>query len=175
MFPSDVPFRPQQIHSQRHQTNFHAPIPQGPHHEQFLNPNHSSFPHPPFPHHHSYPDMPMNYNQSHQFSQQQFNPAPLPHLDLAQALSRITDRQEELFASLKIIQTRLDSEQRAPITSINQLASNLGGIDLNREVPPHQRQPVQTDRPSYFPQPPIPSRVSTPSEGAFARDRQGHC
>lgn len=50
---------------------------------------------------------------------------------------------------------------------IDQLANGLGGINLSREPPPHHRTNMR--RPQYAP-PQVPSRVSSPSEGAFARD-----
>lgn len=65
----------------------------------------------------------------------------------------------------------MEAQRRSNINTVDQLASNLGGINLNRERPPHRPQSRHNPRPSYAPAPPpMPSRVSSPSEGAYARD-----
>lgn len=71
---------------------------------------------------------------------------------------------------MRSLNARFDSAANAPITSIDQLADNINGINLNREAPPHHNLPEPVSRPSYAPNPVRPSRVSSPSEGAFARE-----
>lgn len=145
----------------------------------FTNPNmYHPQPHPPpFPQHHSqpifhYPHHLPNQNnpQYNQSSQPLPQHQPLPHLDLAQTLTQLAEGQRELFETMQTLNAKIDSTGRAPITSIDQLASNLGDINLNRQAPPHQSNHDSNVRPTYIAKPPVPSRISSPSEGAFARE-----
>lgn len=74
------------------------------------------------------------------------------------------------------LNAKIDSVQRQPVASVEQLTNGLNNIDLSRQEPPHQtQQPPQPQRPypARVPQPHHnlhPSRVSSPSEGHYARD-----
>lgn len=72
------------------------------------------------------------------------------------------------------LNARIDSVQRQPLPTVDQLTSGMGSINLDRSAPPHQiptsaanQQPPRVPLPY---QPAQPSRVSSPSEGHYARD-----
>lgn len=169
MFPSDAPMN-----------QFHAAIDQNMYHSQPY--------HPPLAQHHLQQifHYPHHLQQQHnpQFSlihmpsqmhsqqpQPQTQPPPLPHLDLAQTLTQLADGQRELFETMRSLNAKIDSAGKTPITSIDQLASNLSGINLNKQAPPHQNMSNPNSRPAYVLRHPVPSRVSLLSEGSFSRDR----
>lgn len=106
-----------------------------------------------------------------------------PQPDILETLAQLSAGQKELFASLNNINSRINTQQQvnAPVASVDQLTEGLNGINLNRHPPPHTDhlrptfQPTHAAptllKPSYIPTTTLPSRISSPSEGAYARDR----
>lgn len=139
-----------------------------------------------------YPPTHPNYPPPPNLSQ---HPPPLfhhhsaPQPDITEVLSQLTAGMaqlsvghRELFASLNNLNSRMNTHQPLgpAIPTVDQVTEGLGGIDLGRQQAPHLNRshislPIHSAtprdiRPSYAPPPVMPSRISSPSEGAYARD-----
>lgn len=164
------------IYRDTHRSNTSSPlIPMFPQNPSIIHTHHHSQPNLHHPQQFQQPMQNAPYlhvQNPHQHQQHHLPPSPLPHLDLANTLNQLSQGQRELFESIRTLNSRMEANDRPNINPIDQLTSNLGGINLNRQQPPHRshsRNVQHSPRPSYAP-PPGPSRVSSPSEGAYARD-----
>lgn len=99
-------------------------------------------------------------------------PAPMIDQSLAHTLALLTAGQKELFAGLESIISRMNSQtaQTAPV-NVDNLASVLGGISLDRQQPPHISHVQRQVKTPYAPPPRLATpAISSPSEGRYARD-----
>lgn len=105
-------------------------------------------------------------------------------MDISSTLALLAAGQHELFETMTNLNARIESVQRQPIHPVDQLAEGLNNINLDRHQPPHQapilsnRAPPPRTHQPYMSnvQPQLanvqPSRVSSPSEGHYARDQR---
>lgn len=143
--------------------------------------------------HHSTDQIPQVYHHQHhpshslpqqnQYSHITHQPPPLfqhhsaPQVDFTSTLAQLAAGQRELFETMNSLNVKIDSVQRQPAPSVEQLTSGLNNINLDQQAPPHhmpqqfphqpQTYPARAPQPSQNVQ---PSRVSSPSEGHYARD-----
>lgn len=115
----------------------------------------------------------------HQYAHLNHQPPPMfqhhsaPQADFTSTLAQLAAGQRELFETLTSLNARIDSVQRQLVLTVNQLTNGLNNINLDRHAPPHQTPTVAQVPPPRVPQsyqPVQPSRVSSPSEGHYARD-----
>lgn len=98
-------------------------------------------------------------------------PQPVPHIDLSSTLAQLAAGQQELFESLRNLSGRMDLANRQAQPTVDQIASDLGGINLDRQNPPHLSRPQPSNQHNLNARiPNLSSRISSPSEGHYARD-----
>lgn len=102
-------------------------------------------------------------------------------MSLEETMASIAAGQSLLVESMSRLMARLEETSPAQ-QAVNELATGIGNINLDRHPPPHHTFPSQqratdtarpsrqTERVSYAPIPSNNFRLDSPSEGAYARD-----
>lgn len=118
----------------------------------------------------------------HPYTHLSHQPPPLlkhhsaPQIDISSTLAQLAAGQRELFKTMTSLNARIELVKRQPAHPVDQLTEGLSNINLDRHPPPHQvpasrfHQPYATTAQPQFPNI-QPSRVSSPSEGHYARDK----
>lgn len=91
-------------------------------------------------------------------------------MSLEETIASLAAGQSLLVESMARLISRLDNASPRQ-QAVNDLATGIGNINLDRNAPPHQQYSLRPQtRASYAPIPTTNARLDSPSEGAYARD-----